>query len=163
MNTNEQKKFVLNLLQRLDLKRSNKYIVLQNLLIHYTWKNRRQQYKNNKIKIISPTWMNNESELLDGSYSVPYIHNYIEYIKTKHETSSINLPIHIYINRISNRLVFKKKKEDAYKLELETTETMKLLGSTKKSTNKTKNGENLPSLSTISITKVRGIIYFYAQ
>ena len=57
MNTNEQKKFVLNLLQRLDLKRSNKYIVLQNLLIHYTWKNRRQQYKNNKIKIISPTWM----------------------------------------------------------------------------------------------------------
>ena len=59
--------------------------------------------------------------------------------------------------------MFKKKKEDAYKLELETTETMKLLGSTKKSTNKTKNGENLPSLSTISITKVRGIIYFYAQ
>ena len=88
--------------------------------------------------------------MLDGSYSVPDIHNYIEYIKTKHETSSINPPIHIYINRISNRLVFKKKK-DAYKLELETTETMKLLGSTKKSTNKTKSGENVPSLEVVGI------------
>ena len=38
-----------------------------------------------------------------------------------------NLPIQIYINRINNRFVFKKKKK-----RLQTPETMKLLGSTKK-------------------------------
>ena len=37
-------------------------------------------------------------------------------------------PIHIYINRINDRLVFFKK--DEYKLELETPETIKLFGST---------------------------------
>ena len=35
-----------------------------------------------------------------------------------------------YINRIHNRLVFKIK--DGYKLEIQTPETMKLFGSTKK-------------------------------
>ena len=39
-------------------------------------------------------------------------------------------PINVYINRISNRLVFKIK--DGYKLELQMPETMKLFGSTKK-------------------------------
>ena len=38
--------------------------------------------------------------------------------------------IHVYINRINNRLVLQIK--DEYKLELQTSETMKLFGSTKK-------------------------------
>ena len=38
--------------------------------------------------------------------------------------------MHVYINIINNRLVFKIK--DGYKLELKTPETMKLFGSTKK-------------------------------
>ena len=38
--------------------------------------------------------------------------------------------MHVYINIINNRLVFKIK--DGYKLELQTPETMKLFGSTKK-------------------------------
>ena len=42
--TNEPHKFVLNLPQRLDLKSSNKHVALQNLSIHYTWKNTRKQY-----------------------------------------------------------------------------------------------------------------------
>ena len=42
-------------------------------------KNIRQKYKNNKFKIIAPTW-NDEFELLDGSNSVSDIQNYIEYI-----------------------------------------------------------------------------------
>ena len=37
--TNEPHKFVLNLLQKLDLKSSDKYVPLQNLSIYYTWKN----------------------------------------------------------------------------------------------------------------------------
>ena len=48
--TNEQLKFVLNLPQRLDLKSSNKHVALQNVSISYTWKNIREQYKNNKLK-----------------------------------------------------------------------------------------------------------------
>ena len=34
--TNESHKFVLNFSQRLDLKRSNKHVALQNLSIYYT-------------------------------------------------------------------------------------------------------------------------------
>ena len=45
---NEQHKFLLNLSQRLDLGSSNKHVAFQNLLISYTWKNIRQQHKNNK-------------------------------------------------------------------------------------------------------------------
>ena len=58
---------------------SNKHVALQNSFIHYTWKNIRQQYKNDKSKIISPAW-NDEFELSDGSYSVSDIQDYIECI-----------------------------------------------------------------------------------
>ena len=49
------------------------------------------------------------------------------------------IPYHTYINRINNRLVLKIK--DGYKLKLQTSETMKLFGSTKKVIDKTKSGE----------------------
>ena len=77
--TNERHKFVLNMSQRLDLRSSNKHVSLQNLYIYYTWKDTRQQYKNNKLKIIAPTW-NDEFELPDGSYSVSNIRDKIKYI-----------------------------------------------------------------------------------
>ena len=67
--TNELHNFILNLSQRLDLRSSNKDITFQNLSIYYTCKNIRKQYKNNKLKIIAPTW-NDEFELPDGSCSV---------------------------------------------------------------------------------------------
>ena len=47
----------------------------------------------------------------------------------KYEKWTIITPIHVYINRINNRLVFKVK--DVYKLELQIPETMKLFGSAK--------------------------------
>ena len=62
--TNEPYKFDLNLLQRIDLRSSNKHVALQNLSVYYTWKNIRKQYRNNKLKIIAPTW-NDEFELPD--------------------------------------------------------------------------------------------------
>ena len=126
--TNEPHKFFLNFSQRLDIRSSYKHVALQNLSICYTWKNIRQQLKNNKLKIIAPTW-NNEFESPDGSYSVTDIPDYIEHIIKKHETFPANSLIHIYINRINNRPVLKIK--DGYKLELQTFETMKLFGSTK--------------------------------
>ena len=150
--TNERHKYVLNLSQRLDLRRSNKHVALQNLSIYHTWKNIRKQYKNNKLKIIAPTW-NDEFELPDGSYSVSDIQDYIEFIIKKHETLTTIPPIHVYINRINNRLVFKIK--DGYKLELQTPETMKVFGSTKKLIGKTKNGEKVPSLEAVEVVLVQ--------
>ena len=126
--TNEPHKFVLNLSQRLDLRSSDKHVAPQNLSIYYTQKVTRKQFTNNKPKIIAPTW-NDEFELPDGSYSVSDIQDHIEYIIKKHKGSATILPIHVYINRINNRLVFKIK--DGYNLELQMSETMKLFRSTK--------------------------------
>ena len=52
-----------------------------------------------------------------------------------------------------NRSVFKIK--DGYKLELQTPETVKLFDSTKKLTDKTKNGENVPSFEVIEVVLVQ--------
>ena len=76
---NESYKLVLNLKQTLGLRSSNEIVALQNLSFYDTWENIKQQYKNNKLKIIAPTW-NDEFELPDGSYSVSYIQDYIEFI-----------------------------------------------------------------------------------
>ena len=46
-------------------------------------------------------------------------------------------------------------KKDGYKLELQTPETMKLFGSTKKSIDKTKTGENLSSLEIVEVLLVQ--------
>ena len=75
--TNEPHRFVLNLSQRLDLRRSNKHIALLHLSIYYTWKKIRQQYKT--INSIAPK-CNDKFELPDVSYSVSDIQDYIEYI-----------------------------------------------------------------------------------
>ena len=77
--TNQIHKFVFDLSHRLDLRSSIKPVALQNLSINYTWKNIRQQYKNNKLKETTATW-NDEFELPDGSYLVSDIQYYINYI-----------------------------------------------------------------------------------
>ena len=120
--------------------------------IYYTWRNIRQQYKNNNLKIIAPAW-NDEFELLNGSYSVSDIQDYIEYIIKKLETLPTIPPIHIYINMINERLMFKIK--DGYKVELQMPETMKLLGGTKKLIDRTKNGENVPGLEVVEVVLVQ--------
>ena len=92
--------------QKLDLKSSNERLTLPELSIYYTWKNIKKHYKNNKLKIIAPTW-NAEFELPDGSYSVPDIQDYIQYIIKKHETLTTIPLIYVYINKSNNILVFK--------------------------------------------------------
>ena len=57
------------------------------------------------------------------------------------ERISISHQLQIYGNKIENRVIFKIK--NVYSLELLTSETMKLLGSTKNKIIKNKNGENL--------------------
>ena len=71
----------LNLTDKIDLKKGN-YIALSNLSIYYTWKNIKESYKNNKVKISAPTW-HKEFELLDGSYSMSDIQDYLKCILKK--------------------------------------------------------------------------------
>ena len=47
------------------------------------------------------------------------------------------------------------KIKDEYKLESQTSETMKLFGSTKKLIDKTKNRENVPSLEVVEVVLVQ--------
>ena len=61
-------KLLLNLTDKINLKRSDKYIDLSNLSnlsIYYTQKNVKKSYKNNKFEILPPTW-NEEFYLPDG-------------------------------------------------------------------------------------------------
>ena len=53
--TKEPHKFLFNLSQRFVCRSTNKHVALQNLSVYYTWKNIRKNYKNKKLKIITPT------------------------------------------------------------------------------------------------------------
>ena len=64
--TSDPHRLLLNLWNKINFKRSVKYIALSNLRIYYTWKNIKKSYKNNKFKIPGPTW-NEEFELPDES------------------------------------------------------------------------------------------------
>ena len=86
--TSDPHRLLLNLGDKTNLKRSDKYIALSNLRIYYTWKDTKKSYKNNKFKISSPRW-NQEFELPDGSYSVSYIQDHFEYIFKKMENRLI--------------------------------------------------------------------------
>ena len=101
--------------------------------------------------MMAPTW-NDEFELPDGSYFVSDIQDYIGYTIKKHETLATIPPIHVYINKIDNRLVSKTK--DGFKLDLQTPETMKLFGSTKL-IDKTKNRQKVPSLEVVEVVLVQ--------
>ena len=101
-------KLLLNLTDKIKLKRTDKYVALSNLSICYTWKNIKKLCKNNELKISSPTW-NDEFELHDRSYSVSDIQDYFRYMVKKHKTVTDNPSIRIYVNKIENRITFKIK------------------------------------------------------
>ena len=79
-------------------------------------------------------------------YSVTGIQDYFQYIFKNHGENTDKPSVHIYVNKIENRVTFKIK--DGYSLEFLWPEKMKLLGSTE---NKITNGENV---SHLEITKV---------
>ena len=77
--TSDLLRILLNLSDKINLKRSDKYVALSSLSIYYAWKNIKKSYKNNEFKISAPTW-NQKLALSDGSYSVSDIQEYFEYI-----------------------------------------------------------------------------------
>ena len=124
--TSDPCRLLLNILDKINLKRSDKYVTLSKFSISYKWKNIKMSSKSNKLKILAPT--QNEFELPDGSYSVSDIQYYFKYILKKHGTITDKTSIIIYVNKIENRLTFQIKA--GYYLEVLMPETMKLLGST---------------------------------
>ena len=64
--TSDPHRMLLNLSDKTNLKRKDKYVALSNLSIYYEWKN-----INNKFKISAPTW-NEESELPDIIFCIKY-------------------------------------------------------------------------------------------
>ena len=76
--------------------------------------------------------MNYKFELPNGSYSVSDTQDHVECINKKHETLTVNPSIKIDVNKIE-KIITVKIKIGSY-LELLISETMILLGSTKKDT-----------------------------
>ena len=113
-------------------------MALANLSMYYTWENIKSAYNNNKFKTSAPTW-SDEFDLPDASYSIADMQDYFEFIIKKHETLAENPPIKIYPNKIKNRIVFNIK--TGYNLELLSSETLKLFGSTKKDVDQDKDGD----------------------
>ena len=66
-------RLLLNLTDKLNLRKKDKYITLSNLSIY------KKSYKNNKFKISAPT-QNEDFELPDGAYSISHIQDYFKYI-----------------------------------------------------------------------------------
>ena len=139
--TSELNRFKYDLIDKLDFKNPNKNMALGNLSIYYTWKNVKSTYNNNKFKISAPTW-NETFDLPDGSYNIPEIQDYFEYIIKKHETITDTAPILIYANTINNRIVFKIK--SGYKLELLSKETRDTIDADR-------NSENVPRLENVEV------------
>ena len=127
--TNEPHRFKYPLVDKLDLKDSNRNMALANLSIYYTQKNIKSLYNNNKFKNSPLSW-NDEFDLPDGTFSIADIQDYIEFI-----IKNIGLQLKIllykfYSKKIKNKILFKVK--TGYKLELLSSETMKLLGCVKR-------------------------------
>ena len=117
-------RLLFNLTDKINLRRNDKYVALSNLSIQYTWRNIKMSYKNNNSKISAPTW-NEKFELPDGSYSISDIQHCLKYILKKYRIATHNLSIKKYLNKIENKIAFKKK--TGYYLEMLTPEAKKLI------------------------------------
>ena len=104
--TSDPQRLLLNLIDKIDLSRKDKYIAVSNLGICYTWKNIKNSWKNNKYKTSAPKW-NEKFELPNGSYSISVIQDYFEYVFKKHGEKTVNPSIRIYTNKIENRITLK--------------------------------------------------------
>ena len=130
---------VLNLPDKKDFIRDYRCFALSDLSIYYTWKNIKKSCKNNKFQLSRPT-RDEEVHLPDDSFSLSDIQNYFVYTIKKHEKLT------------NNRITIKIKTR--YRLELPTSEKIKLLVSIKKRIMKCNNGENFPWLEVTELVLV---------
>ena len=90
--------------------------------------------------------------MTDGTCSIADIQDSFEFFIKKHETLAENPPVKIYPNKIKSRIVFKLKTE--YKLELLSSEMMKLLGRRKTDVDQDKDWEDVPKLESVEVVLV---------
>ena len=128
-------RLLLNRSDKINLKRSNKYVALSNLSIYFTWKNKNTKYWH----LRGTKKLNN---LMD--HILYQVFKIILSISSKNKRVTDNLPIIIYVNKTENRETFKIK--TGYYLKLLTNEKIKLLRSTDSKIIKDKNGEMGPHL-----------------
>ena len=146
--TSDPHRLLLNLIDKVDLRKKDKYAALSNHMIWYKWRNIKKSYENNKFKISDPI-CNEEFQIPYGSYSISDIQDYFKYILKKYGEVTINPSIRIYTSKIESVITFKIK--TGYYLELLTPETMKLLWNNKGKIVKIKNRENVPYLETTEV------------
>ena len=54
--TSDPRRLLLNLTDKINLKRSDTHVALSNFSIYYTSKSMKKSHKNNKFKISAPKW-----------------------------------------------------------------------------------------------------------
>ena len=75
--TFEPHRLLLNLADKTNLKRKDKYVPLSNLSMYYELRTIKMLYKNNTFKVTALTW-NETFYLLDGSYFLSDIQYYLK-------------------------------------------------------------------------------------
>ena len=145
-------RLLLNVTVKINLKRNDRYVPLSNLSIRYTWKIEK-----------SHIWtINLKSQLQYGVESLNYPMDQILcqifkiilsiHLQKKHGEKDVNSPIGICLNKMENRIAFKIKTRFYYVFL--TSETKKLLGSTKSKITKNKNCENVSNLENTELILV---------
>ena len=146
--TSDPHRLLLNLTDKTNLRRKDKYAASSNHSIYYTWKN----IKKSDLRYQLQHGMENLNYLKDHIlYQLFKI--YFEYMLKKHATITDNPSIRIYINKIENKTTFKIKA--GYYLKLLTREKMKLLGRTKIKVTKDENGGNALHLEITEVVLIQ--------
>ena len=95
--TSDPHRVLLNLTDRINLKRSDESVALSNLSITVHEK-KKKSYNNNKFKTWAPKW-DKKLELPEESYSVLDIPDCCEYILKKRGENTDNPSIWIYVKK----------------------------------------------------------------
>ena len=146
--TTEPYRLLINLSDKINLKRSDKYVALSYQI--------KRSCKSNKVKISEPTWSQN-FELPERPYSVSDIQGYFEYITKQHDTLTDNLSIRTHIIKTKNRITFGITK--GYHLKLLSPKARKLLVNTNSKMTKVENGENVRHLEITEVVLVYCVLF----
>ena len=146
--TTEPYRLLINLSDKINLKRSDKYVALSYQI--------KRSCKSNKFKISEPTWSQN-FELPERPYSVSDIQGYFEYVTKQHDTLTDNLSIRIHIIKTKNRITFGITK--GYHLKLLSPKARKLLVNTNSKMTKVENGENVRHLEITEVVLVYCVLF----
>ena len=95
--TSDHHRLLLNLSDKIDLKRSDKYLALSNLSIYYAWKNIKKYTKIINLKYLLQYGMKNLNYLMD--HILYQIFKIILYLK-KHAEKTDNPSIKICVNKM---------------------------------------------------------------